>query len=55
MHVDCVYSISKISLRRSASNTDEQRSRSDLCERVIRREATETGGLVLYYMYSIIE
>ena len=29
------------------SNTNEQRSRSDLCERVIRRKATETEGLVL--------
>ena len=29
------------------SNTNEQRSQSDLCERVIRREATETEGLVL--------
>ena len=28
------------------ANTNEQRSRSDLCERVIRREATETEGLV---------
>ena len=29
------------------ANTNEQRSRSDLCEGVIRREATETEGLVL--------
>ena len=35
-------------LRRVAPNTNEQRSRSGLCERVIRREATETKGLVLY-------
>ena len=27
-------------------NTSEQRSRSGLCKRVIRREATETEGLV---------
>ena len=33
-------------LRRVAQNTDELRSRSDLCDRVIRREATETEGLV---------
>ena len=32
MHADCVYSISKISLRRAASNTSEQKSRSDFCE-----------------------
>ena len=37
-----------VSLRRVAPNTNEQRSRSGLCERVIRREATETEGLVLY-------
>ena len=30
------------------SNTSEQRLRSDFCERVIRREATETEGLVLF-------
>ena len=35
-----------VSLRRVASNTSEQRSRSGLCKRVIRREATETEGLV---------
>ena len=28
-------------LRRAESNANEQRSRSELCERVIRREATE--------------
>ena len=32
MHAECVYSIPKISLRRVASNMNEQRSRSDLCE-----------------------
>ena len=37
-----------VSLRREAPNTSEQRSRSGLCEGVIRREATETKGLVLY-------
>ena len=36
-----------VSLRRVAPNTSEQRSRSGLCKRVIRREATETEGLVL--------
>ena len=37
-------------LRRAVANTNEQRSRSGLCERVIHREATETEGLVyLYY------
>ena len=35
-------------LRRAAPNTKKQRSRSRLCERVIRREATETEGLILY-------
>ena len=35
-----------VSLRRVAPNTSEQRSRSGLCKRVIRREATETEGLV---------
>ena len=29
------------------SNTNKQRSQSDLCKRVIRRKATETEGLVL--------
>ena len=33
-------------LRRAAPNTNEQRSRNGLRERVIRREATETEGLV---------
>ena len=37
-----------VPLRRVAPNTSEQRSRSSLCEGVIRREATETEGLVLY-------
>ena len=46
MHADCEYQIPKISLRCGASNTNEQRSRSGFCERVIRREATETEGLV---------
>ena len=36
-----------VSLRRVAPNTIEQRSRSGLCEGVIRREATETEGLVI--------
>ena len=36
-----------VSLRRLAPNTSEQRSRSGLCNRVIRREATETEGLVI--------
>ena len=35
-----------VSLRRVASNTSGQRSRSGLCAGVIRREATETEGLV---------
>ena len=35
-----------VSLRRLAPNTSEQRSRSGLCKRVIRREAAETEGLV---------
>ena len=39
-----------VSLRRVAPNTSEQRSRSGLCERVIRREATETEGLVYVYI-----
>ena len=34
-------------MRRVAPKMNEQRSRSFLCERVIRREATETEGLVL--------
>ena len=33
-------------LRRVAPDMNEHRSRSGLCERVIRREATETEGLV---------
>ena len=33
---------------RAELNTNEQRSRSGLCERQIRREATETKGLVNY-------
>ena len=41
-----------VSLRRVAPNTSEQRSRSGLCEGVIRREATETEGLV--YIYSSV-
>ena len=36
----------KVSLMRAAPNTNEQRSRSGLCESVTRREATETEGLV---------
>ena len=40
-------------LRRVAPNTKEPRSRSGLCERVIRREATETEGLV-YIESSIV-
>ena len=43
-----------VSLRRVAPNTSEQRSRSGLCEEVIRREATETEGLV-DYIYRVIE
>ena len=35
-----------VPLRRVAPNTNEQRWRSGLCERVIRCEATETEGLV---------
>ena len=31
-------------------NTSEQMSRSGLCEGVIRREATETEGLVSYIL-----
>ena len=42
-----------VSLRRVAPNTSEQRSRSGLCKRLIRREATETEGLV--YIYRVIE
>ena len=30
-------------------NMNEQRSRSGLCERVIRRKATETEGIVYIY------
>ena len=37
-----------VSLRRVAPSTSEQRLRSGLCEGVIRREATETEGLVLF-------
>ena len=40
-----------VSLRRVAPNTSEQRSRSGLCKRVIRREATETEGLVYCISY----
>ena len=40
-----------VSLRRVAPNTSKQRSRSGLCERVIRREATETEGLIYIYIY----
>ena len=40
-----------VSLRRVAPNTSEQRSRSGLCERVIRREATETEGLIYINIY----
>ena len=32
---------------RAVPNMNEQRSRSGLCEGVIRREATETEGLVI--------
>ena len=39
-----------VSLRRVAPNTSEQRSRSGLCKRVIRRAATETEGLVYIYV-----
>ena len=39
-----------VSLRRVAPNTSEQRSRSGLCKRVIRREANETEGLVYIYI-----
>ena len=46
---DFEYDFFKISLRRAASNTDERRSRRSLCERVIRREATETEGLVVHW------
>ena len=35
-----------VPLRRGAPNTNEQRPRSGLCERVIRHEETETKGLV---------
>ena len=35
-----------VRIRRCAPNTNEQRSRNALCERVIRREATKTEGLV---------
>ena len=45
-HADFKYDILVVSLRRVAPNTSEQRSRSGLCEGVIRREATETEGLV---------
>ena len=45
-HADFKYDILVVSLRRVAPNTSEQRSRSGLCKRVIRREATETEGLV---------
>ena len=34
-------------LRDAAPNTNEQRLRSGLCEKVTRREATETEGLVI--------
>ena len=34
-------------LRGAAPNTNKQRLRSGLCERVARREATETEGLVI--------
>ena len=37
---------SKVTLRRGAPNTNEQRSQSGLFERVIRRKATDTEGLV---------
>ena len=36
---------------RGVPNTNEQRSRSGLCERVIRQEATETeGSLYLFHL-----
>ena len=35
-----------VPLRCVAPNTNEQRSRSGLCERVIRREETETEGFL---------
>ena len=42
-----------VSLRRVAPNTSEQRSRSGLCEGVIRREANETEGLVLFKLVQV--
>ena len=36
-------------LGRTAANTNEQRSESDLCERVSNREATETEGIEFIY------
>ena len=47
MHSDFKYDFLVVSLRRVAQNTSEQRSRSGLCGGVIRREATETEGLVI--------
>ena len=46
-HTDFKCDMLVVSLRRAAPKTSEQRSRSGLCEGVIRREATETEGLVL--------
>ena len=43
-----------VSLRRVAPDTSEQRSRSGLCDGVIRREATETERLVINN-YIVIE
>ena len=42
-----------VSLRGVAPNMSEQRLRSGLCKRVIRREATETEGLVSYISPSL--
>ena len=46
MHADFKYDFLVVSLRRVSLNTSEQRSRSGLCEGVIRREATQNEGLV---------
>ena len=43
----------RVPSRRAEANTNEQRSQIGLCERVIRREATETEGLA-YISYFVV-
>ena len=50
-HADFRCDFLGVALRRVEPNTSIQRSRSGLCERVIRREETETEGLIYIYIY----